>query len=64
MNIEVDLDGCACAGRCVMAAPEVFDQREEDGRVILLEARPPERLHAAVRRAAQLCPAAVIKVID
>ncbi|MEV1121985.1 ferredoxin, partial [Actinosynnema sp. NPDC049800] len=31
------------------AAPDVFDQRDEDGVVVLLDPEPAEHLHAAVR---------------
>jgi len=64
MKIEVDLEKCVCAGRCLMTAPEVFDQRDEDGLVVLLQPEPPPHLHGAVRRAADLCPAAAIRVIE
>lgn len=62
MKIEIDQEKCCAAGQCVMVAPEVFDQREEDGVVVLLDAEPPESEHAAAREAAQLCPALVITV--
>ncbi|WNV86020.1 ferredoxin [Umezawaea sp. Da 62-37] len=60
MKITVDEDKCCGAGSCVLSAPEVFDQRDEDGVVVLLDAEPAEELHAAVREAAQVCPAAAI----
>lgn len=51
--IAVDREGCASSGQCVLAAPEVFTQDEEDGRVVLLDetASGPE-----VRRAVTGCP--------
>jgi ferredoxin len=42
----------------------VFDQREDDGTVLLLDPSPPEELHDAVRRAVDLCPNAVVRVAD
>jgi hypothetical protein len=42
----------------------VFDQREDDGTVLLLSANPPAELHDDVRRAAALCPALAITVIE
>lgn len=62
MKITVDEPKCCGAGQCVLAAPEVFDQRDEDGIVILLDAVPAEAEHAHVREAAQLCPAAAILI--
>jgi len=43
-----------------MLAPQVFDQRDDDGIVVLLDARPAQELHATVREAADMCPAAAI----
>ncbi|MFI8993160.1 ferredoxin [Streptomyces sp. NPDC053542] len=62
MNITLDTDKCCAAGQCVLVAPEVFDQRDEDGIVVLLDAQPPAEQHAAVREAAAICPAAAIQV--
>jgi ferredoxin len=60
MKVTIDEDKCCGAGSCVLAAPEVFDQRDEDGIVVLLDAAPGEDHHAAVRDAAAVCPAAAI----
>ncbi|WP_405782436.1 ferredoxin [Streptomyces sp. NBC_00859] len=62
MKISLDFDKCCGAGQCVLAAPEVFDQRDDDGVVILLDADPPAEEHENVRRAAEVCPAAAIEV--
>ncbi|ODA72686.1 Ferredoxin-2 [Streptomyces sp. AVP053U2] len=64
MRIEIDEERCCGGGQCVEAAPEVFDQRDEDGLVLLLDAVPPPSQHAAVRTAAHLCPTAVIRLIE
>ncbi|MFJ6748136.1 MULTISPECIES: ferredoxin [unclassified Streptomyces] len=62
MRIVIDQDKCCGAGSCVLAAPDVFDQRDEDGIVVLLDAQPPADLHDAVHEAAAICPAAAIAV--
>ncbi|MCU1627796.1 MAG: ferredoxin [Pseudonocardia sp.] len=62
MRITIDEDRCCAAGQCVLAAPDVFDQRDDDGIVILLDADPGPDQHAAVRDAAAACPAAAIMV--
>jgi ferredoxin len=62
MQITVDQDKCCGAGQCVLLAPDVFDQREEDGIVTLLDPAPPAGLHDAVRQAAVVCPAAAIRI--
>lgn len=60
MKVIVDTDKCIAAGACVMEAMEVFDQRDEDGVVILLQERPSEDQHDNVRRAVHACPAKAI----
>ncbi|KAB8180484.1 ferredoxin [Microbispora catharanthi] len=62
MKVIVDEAKCCGAGQCVLIAPEVFDQRDEDGIVVLLEPEPAEDQHTAVREAAAVCPAAAIQL--
>ena len=62
MKVFIDQGKCVASGLCVLAAPDVFDQREEDGIVVLLAENPPEDLADAVREAAALCPALAIEV--
>ncbi|MFJ9582552.1 ferredoxin [Streptomyces acidicola] len=62
MKVTADQNKCCGAGQCVLLAPGVFDQREEDGIVVLLDEEPPEHLRAAVREAADMCPASAIAV--
>jgi ferredoxin len=64
MKVLIDQDRCVGAGQCVLSAPEVFDQREEDGIVILLNENPSAELHDAVRTAAQVCPALAIELAE
>lgn len=35
MKVSIDQDKCVASGQCVIAAAEVFDQRDEDGIVVL-----------------------------
>lgn len=62
MKIVVDQEMCCGAGQCVLTAPDVFDQRDEDGVVVLLEPEPPEDRRALAREAAAMCPAAAISL--
>ncbi|MFH8384830.1 ferredoxin [Kitasatospora sp. NPDC018058] len=64
MKITVEEDRCVGAGQCVLAAAEVFDQREEDGIVVLLDANPSDELAARLRDAAARCPAMAITVAE
>ncbi|MDP9842761.1 ferredoxin [Streptosporangium lutulentum] len=62
MRITIDQDKCVASGQCVTAAMDVFDQRDEDGIVVLLTSTPPAELADDVRQAAILCPALAIHI--
>lgn len=64
MKIIIDQDKCVASGQCVTAAADVFDQRDEDGIVVLVNADPPADLAADVHQAAAVCPALAIVVTD
>ncbi|GAA4688953.1 hypothetical protein GCM10023347_50950 [Streptomyces chumphonensis] len=49
---------------CVLTAPEVFDQDEVDGRVmLLLDPVPAERV-AEAREAVSFCPSGALRVVE
>ncbi|GAA1222836.1 ferredoxin [Kitasatospora nipponensis] len=62
MHVTVDQDRCCSSGQCVLTAPAVFDQSEEDGLVLLLQDRPAPALFPQLRTAAALCPGGAITV--
>ncbi|MEW1724469.1 ferredoxin [Streptomyces sp. NPDC093109] len=63
-EVELDVPKCVASGQCVMASPEVFDQRDDDGVAILLEKHPDEDLLDGVREAVAICPAAAIRLVE
>ena len=64
LQVSVDTDRCVAAGHCVLLAPEVFDQRDEDGVAVVLSETPVPELHAVVRESAAMCPAAAIHLAE
>ncbi|MEV5282393.1 ferredoxin [Streptomyces sp. NPDC052811] len=60
LHLGVDRDRCVGAGMCALTAPEVFDQDDEDGLVVLLHPSPGPEHRAAARMAVGLCPAGAI----
>jgi ferredoxin len=64
MRVIADRDRCVAGGQCVLAAPDVFDQEDDDGTVIVLQAQPAVDQERSVQRAARLCPASAITVLS
>ncbi|HTJ70148.1 MAG TPA: ferredoxin [Actinospica sp.] len=64
MRVELDEPKCVASGQCVMAAPDVFDQREEDGVAFLLTEQVEPGQEEGVREAEQICPAAAIRLLE
>jgi ferredoxin len=64
MKVTVDQDKCVSSGQCVLNASEIFDQRDDDGVVVLLNDSPPVDQTENARRAALACPALAIDIED
>jgi ferredoxin len=64
MRIVVDRERCVGSGQCVRAESRVFDQDEDDGRVVLLVAQWTPDAAQSVRRAVQLCPTQALSLTD
>jgi len=62
LKVTVDRDKCVGSGECVFTAPDIFDQDEDDGIVVLITDTPEEALWDAARQAARQCPANAIAV--
>ena len=64
MKVAVDQDTCISSGQCVSHTSAVFDQRDDDGVVVLIDENPPAEQAENVRRAAADCPSAAIYIGD
>ncbi|OBF18529.1 ferredoxin [Mycobacterium sp. ACS4331] len=62
MKVTVDQAKCVSAGNCVAHAPDVFDQDEDDGSVVLLDGNPSDDHLDGVREAVAACPAMAIRL--
>ena len=60
MEIKANTQLCIGAGMCALTVPQVFDQSDDEGLVVLLEPNPSADLEEAVRRAVNLCPSGAI----
>ncbi|MEV6752610.1 ferredoxin [Streptomyces sp. NPDC051214] len=64
MDVRVDRHRCAGSGLCMAQVPAVFDQSDEDGKVLLNVPAPGPELLAAVRAAAARCPSGAITLLE
>ncbi|NEA43330.1 ferredoxin [Streptomyces sp. SID11385] len=59
-RVNAERERCVGAGQCVLAAPAVFDQDEQDGLVRVLAEQPSESQSDAVREALWACPSGAL----
>ncbi|WP_149547192.1 4Fe-4S domain-containing protein [Streptomyces marokkonensis] len=62
LRVEADPGRCCSAGMCALTVPAVFDQSDADGTVVVLDAQPADRHHAALRDAVRSCPSGAIRL--
>jgi ferredoxin len=62
MRIRVLRDRCIGAGQCVLHAPQLFDQSDEDGTVVVLDESPAPADEAAAIAALGACPSGTIRL--
>jgi ferredoxin len=64
MRVIASTYKCIASGACVLAYPQVFGQRDEDGVVHIVHEHPSHDLLNRVRQAVELCPALVFRMED
>ena len=64
MRVIRNASTCALHGECVMAAPEVFEIRDDDEVVTVLNSEPDEELRGRIENAALACPTSSIRIED
>jgi ferredoxin len=63
MRIVVDYDLCESHARCVEAAPDVFEIRDDD-LMYVLDETPDESHRTAVEAAVVNCPRQALRLVD
>jgi ferredoxin len=63
MKVTVDHDRCEGHGKCVTAAPKIFELRDDDLSYVLVEEVPANRKED-VENAIRLCPRQAIDWVD
>jgi ferredoxin len=62
-RVVVDYDLCESNAKCMEAAPEVFEVRDDDIMYVLDET-PSDELRSKVEEAVRRCPKAAISIAD
>jgi ferredoxin len=62
-RVVVDFDLCESNALCMVAAPEVFEVRDDDF-LYVLDETPPDALREKVDEAVRRCPKQAISVVD
>jgi ferredoxin len=62
MRIRYDRERCVGSGACAFTLPEIFDQDEDDGRVLVLVERPGNEHRKAIEDVAASCPVWALSV--
>lgn len=64
MRIVADLTRCVGAGQCVLTEPELFDQSEEDGTVVVLDEHPGNGRLEKAEQAVHICPSQALSLVE
>ncbi|WP_329171724.1 MULTISPECIES: ferredoxin [unclassified Streptomyces] len=64
MRIEADTDMCASSGMCALTAPDLFDQSDVDGTVLLLRPAPADTHIGDAEEAVRRCPSGALRLTD
>jgi ferredoxin len=63
VKIIADTGRCVGAGQCVLTDPEVFDQSEDDGTVVVLVSEPGDEQQVEnARTAVRICPSQALSL--
>lgn len=62
--IEADSELCVGSGMCALTAPDLFDQSEDDGTVVVLRPVPADPELGDARDAVRRCPSGALKLTD
>jgi ferredoxin len=64
MQVHIDPDVCQGHTLCSLAAPQIFQLREEDGHAYVESPDVPEELEELVRKAVATCPEGAISIVE
>ena len=63
MKVFADTSVCVASGQCALLAPETFDQRDDDGIVVVRDDQPSPEHEDVVRQAVLTCPSGALRIV-
>jgi ferredoxin len=63
VRVAADREVCIGSGNCVLTAPAVFDQDDDEGLVVVLTPDVPAQDADAVRTAVARCPSGALQLL-
>lgn len=64
MRIAADTDVCVGSGMCALTAPDLFDQSDQDGTVLLLRSAPTDTQIGDAEDAVRRCPSGALSLAE
>lgn len=64
MKVRADTTTCVASGQCALLAPDTFDQRDDDGIVVVLNDEPSPEQRETVRQAVLSCPSGALWLVE
>jgi len=64
VKVAADTSVCVASGQCALLAPATFDQRDDDGIVVVRDEEPPAEQEDVVRQAVLTCPSGALSIVE
>jgi ferredoxin len=62
--LKADRSECLGTGVCVLTAPDLFTQDDDEGLVVILDESPGPDLTDAAREAVESCPSGALSLVE
>ena len=64
MRVLADTSVCVASGQCALLAPETFDQRDDNGIVVVRNDQPSPEHEDTARQAVLTCPSGALRIVE
>jgi len=64
VKVSADTSVCVASGQCALLAPDTFDQRDDDGIVVVRDDEPSPEQEDVARQAVLTCPSGALRMVE